>query len=74
MLETAHRVADTNQPEVVAGRAIKYRRDHVVPAAKFDNPMGGDPDQRDSSRRWITRAVEAASLRHPPIHVRPDSD
>jgi aryl-alcohol dehydrogenase-like predicted oxidoreductase len=34
------------------------RRDHVILATKFHNPMGEDPNQQGNSRRWIIRAVE----------------
>ena len=34
------------------------RRDDVVLATKFHNPMGEDPNRRGNSRRWIMRAVE----------------
>ena len=34
------------------------RRDDVVLATKFHNPMGEDPNHRGNSRRWIVRAVE----------------
>ncbi|MBR8639260.1 aldo/keto reductase [Streptomyces tuirus] len=46
------------ESEEIVGRAIKDRRDHVVLATKFHNPMGEDPNQRGNSRRWIMRAVE----------------
>ena len=44
--------------EEIVGRAIKGRREHVVLATKFYNPMGDDPNQRGGSRRWIVKAVE----------------
>ena len=44
--------------EDIVGRAIKDRREHVVLATKFFNPMGEDPNQRGASRRWIVKAVE----------------
>ena len=34
------------------------RRDDIVLATKFHGPMGDDPNQQGSSRRWIMRAVE----------------
>jgi aryl-alcohol dehydrogenase-like predicted oxidoreductase len=44
--------------EIVVGKALKGRRDDVVLATKFGRPMGEDPNQQGTSRRWIMRAVE----------------
>ena len=44
--------------EEIVGRAMKDRREHLVLATKFFNPMGEDPNQRGGSRRWIVKAVE----------------
>ena len=44
--------------EQIVGQALKGRREHVVLATKAFLPMGDDPNQRGSSRRWLTRAVE----------------
>jgi aryl-alcohol dehydrogenase-like predicted oxidoreductase len=44
--------------EEVVGRALKGHRDHVVLATKFGRPVGEDPNQRGTSRRWIMTAVE----------------
>lgn len=49
--------------EEILGRALRGRRDQVVVATKFGNPMGEDPNQRGASRRWIVRAVEASLRR-----------
>jgi len=46
------------QSEEILGRALRGRRDEVVLATKFGNPMGDDPNRRGGSRRWITQAVE----------------
>src|SRR6476659_7305686 len=46
------------ESEEFIGRALRGRRDSVVLATKFGNPMSGDPEQRGASRRWIRRAVE----------------
>lgn len=46
------------ESEEIVGRAIEGRRDHVVLATKAFHPMGDDPNQRGSSRRWLTRALE----------------
>ncbi|TDC57168.1 aldo/keto reductase [Actinomadura sp. KC345] len=46
------------ESEEVVGRAIGERRDDIVLATKFFNPMGEDRNMRGGSRRWIVRAVE----------------
>lgn len=46
------------ESEEIVGKALKDRRDNVVLASKAFHPMGDDPNQRGSSRRWLTRAVE----------------
>lgn len=51
------------QSEVILGRALRGRRDDVVVATKFHNPMGDDPNQRGNSRRWIIRAIEGSLRR-----------
>ena len=38
------------ESEEIVGRAIKGRRDDIVLATKFHNPMGDDPNQRGNSR------------------------
>ncbi|MGA5894714.1 aldo/keto reductase [Streptomyces venetus] len=57
------------ESEEIVGRAIKDRRDHVVLATKFHNPMGEDPNQRGNSRRWIMRAVEDSLRRLGTDHI-----
>ena len=44
--------------EEVVGKALKGRRDRVVLATKFGRPVGADPNQQGTSRRWIMTAVE----------------
>lgn len=44
--------------EEIVGKALKGRGDDVVLATKPFNPMGDDPNQRGSSRRWLTRALD----------------
>jgi aryl-alcohol dehydrogenase-like predicted oxidoreductase len=46
------------ESEEIVGRALRARRDEVVLATKFGNPMSDDPAQRGASRRWMERAVE----------------
>ncbi|HET6763757.1 MAG TPA: aldo/keto reductase [Longimicrobiaceae bacterium] len=46
------------ESEEIVGKALKGRRDDVVLATKAFHPMGDDPNQRGSSRRWLTRALD----------------
>ena len=57
LIDTAD-VYSRGESEQIVGKAIKGRRDEVVLATKFSNPMGESPNQRGGSRRWITAAVE----------------
>jgi aryl-alcohol dehydrogenase-like predicted oxidoreductase len=51
-------VYSAGESERIVGKALAGRRDEVVLATKFFMPMGEDPNQQGSSRRWIMRAVE----------------
>jgi aryl-alcohol dehydrogenase-like predicted oxidoreductase len=51
------------ESEQILGRALAGRRDDVVIATKFYNPMGDDSNRRGASRRWIVRAVEESLTR-----------
>src|SRR4051812_48961540 len=46
-------VYSQGESEEIVGKAIKGRRDALVIATKFFNPMGDDPNHRGGSRRWI---------------------
>lgn len=46
------------ESERIVGRLIKADRSRWVLATKVANPMSEDPNDRGTSRRWITRAVE----------------
>ncbi|MEW2355305.1 aldo/keto reductase [Spirillospora sp. NPDC029432] len=46
------------ESEEIVGKAIRERRDEVVLATKFFNPMREDRNARGGSRRWIVQAVE----------------
>src|SRR3954462_1133076 len=56
-------VYSAGESEEIVGEALKGRRDDVVLATKFFNPMGEDPNRRGGSRRWIFRAVEESLRR-----------
>lgn len=51
------------QSEEILGRALRGRRDDVVLATKFHEPMGEDRNRRGNSRRWIIKAVEESLRR-----------
>ena len=51
-------VYGAGESEEIVGKALAGRRDDVVLATKFHNPMGEDLNQRGNSRRWIMRAFE----------------
>jgi aryl-alcohol dehydrogenase-like predicted oxidoreductase len=46
------------ESEEIVGKALKGRRDDVVLATKLSRPMGEDPNQQGTSRRWIVAEVE----------------
>ncbi len=52
-------VYGAGESEEIVGKALAGgRRNDVILATKFHNPMGEDPNRRGNSRRWIVRAVE----------------
>jgi aryl-alcohol dehydrogenase-like predicted oxidoreductase len=61
-IDTADRYGLGESEEILA-KALVGRRDQVVLATKFNNPMPGgtladDPNRQGGSRRWIMQAVE----------------
>jgi aryl-alcohol dehydrogenase-like predicted oxidoreductase len=68
LIDTAD-VYSRGESEEIVGKAIKGRRDEVVLATKFSNPMGDLPNQRGASRRWITTAVEDSLRRLETDHI-----
>jgi aryl-alcohol dehydrogenase-like predicted oxidoreductase len=50
LIDTAD-VYSLGESEQIVGKAIKGRRDDVVLATKFSNPMGQAPNHRGASRR-----------------------
>lgn len=62
LVDTAD-VYAAGESEEIVGEALAGRRDDVVLATKFHNPMGDDPNHRGNSRRWIVRACEASLRR-----------
>ncbi|UQA93820.1 aldo/keto reductase [Streptomyces halobius] len=67
-IDTADMYAGGESEEIV-GKALKGRRDDVVLATKFFNPMGPDANHGGSSRRWIVRAVEDSLRRLGTDHI-----
>lgn len=68
------------ESEEIVGKALKGRRDTIVLATKAYMPMGDDPNQRGSSRRWLFQAVENSLRRLQTDYIdiyqmhRPDPD
>jgi len=57
-------VYSTGESEQIVGQALADgRRDNVVLATKAGLPFGRDPNQRGTSRRWITQAVDGSLRR-----------
>ena len=68
LVDTAD-VYSNGESETIVGAALKGRRDDVVLATKFHNPMGPGPNERGNSRLWIRRAVEASLRRLGTDHI-----
>lgn len=66
LVDTADAYGDS---EEVLGRALKGRRDNVVLTTKFSRPMGTDPNQQGTSRRWIMTAVDNSLQRLQTDHI-----
>src|SRR5512147_2290331 len=46
------------ESERIVGRLIAADRARWVLATKVANPMGDDPNERGTSRRWVMRAID----------------
>src|SRR4051812_20512768 len=57
LFDTADVYGGTRSEEFL-GAALGKKRQEVILATKFGNPIGGDPKKRGGSRRWIMQAVE----------------
>ena len=57
-VDTADVYARGESEEIVGKALAGGRRDDIILATKFHGPMGDDPNQQGSSRRWIIREVE----------------
>ncbi|WP_280470607.1 aldo/keto reductase [Nocardia farcinica] len=69
IIDTADVYGGEGESEQIVGKALRGRRDNVVLATKFNGPMGPDPNQRGSSRRWMVTAVEASLRRLGVDHI-----
>jgi aryl-alcohol dehydrogenase (NADP+) len=69
LVDTADVYAFGENEEIV-GEAIRGRRDDIVLATKFHNPLGTDePNRRGNSRRWIMTAIDDSLRRLGVDHV-----
>jgi aryl-alcohol dehydrogenase-like predicted oxidoreductase len=57
-IDTADVYGDGESEEIVGKALAGGKRDDVVLATKFYNPMGDDSHRRGASRRWVFQAVE----------------
>lgn len=62
MFDTAD-VYSAGMAEEILGAAVKGRRDKVLISTKATFPMGDGPNQKGSSRHWLTNAVNASLKR-----------
>jgi aryl-alcohol dehydrogenase-like predicted oxidoreductase len=62
-IDTADVYSGGESEEIVGKALAGRRREDVVLATKFGLPFGQGPNQRGTSRRWITEAVEGSLRR-----------
>ena len=67
-IDTADGYANA-ESEKILGRALKERREEIILATKFFNPMGSGPNDSGMSRVYIMRAIEASLKRLQTDHV-----
>jgi aryl-alcohol dehydrogenase-like predicted oxidoreductase len=79
LIDTAD-IYDFGVSEEIVGEALAGRRDRVVLATKFGNPMDDDPLHRGGSRRWVRESITNSLRRLQTDHIdlyqmhRPDPD
>jgi aryl-alcohol dehydrogenase-like predicted oxidoreductase len=61
--------ANIGRSEVIVGRAIKGKRDHVVITSKVASPIGAGPNDRGLSRYHILREIDNTLRRLQTDHV-----
>ena len=69
LFDTADIYGGRGRPRSCSGGPSGSRRDEVVLATKFGNPMGDGPYERGASRRYVIRAVEASLRRLGTDHI-----
>ena len=62
LIDTAD-IYDDGRSEEILGECLAGRRDQVIIATKFGNPMQGDIERSGGSRRWVIKAVEESLRR-----------
>jgi aryl-alcohol dehydrogenase-like predicted oxidoreductase len=62
LIDTAD-IYDDGRSEEILGKCLAGRRDQVILATKFGNPMHGDIERSGGSRRWVLKAVEESLRR-----------
>ncbi len=67
-IDTADGYANA-ESEKILGRALKERREEIILATKFFNPMGSGPNDSGMSRVYIMRAIEASLKRLQTDHI-----
>lgn len=79
LVDTADVYGHGATEEIIAD-VVAARRDEIVLATKFHNPMGDGPNQAGNSRFWMRKALEASLRRLKTDHIdlyqvhRPDPD
>ncbi|MEV4639338.1 aldo/keto reductase [Actinoplanes sp. NPDC049548] len=68
LIDTAD-MYSAGQSEEMVGQAIAGRRDDIVLATKATMPMGDERNHQGSSRRWLTRELDASLRRLGVDHV-----
>ena len=56
-------VYSKGESERITGKLIAQDRDRWVLATKVANPMGDDPNQRGTGRKWVMRAIDESLAR-----------
>ncbi|MEU9011258.1 aldo/keto reductase [Streptomyces sp. NPDC048479] len=68
-VDTADVYVPGGESEEIVGKALKGRRDDVVPVTKVNGSMGQDPNRGGGSRRWIVTEVEHSLRRLQTDHI-----
>jgi len=69
VVDTADMYSDGESEQIVGKALAGGKRDRIVLATKFHNPMGEDVNARGNSRRWIIRALEDSLRRLQTDHI-----